>query len=205
MTIDQLVDMAERIHDDEGYKLGSASTRDYRNAYWARVIGCAYHGHPKYNPTPDKQWHLKKADPSRPQTDDVATSMPSRNYWDCINSVGTDAYSFGVSGHNAPLSPEQIVYPPPVPAGASPGPTPVQPYPDEPSWWGAVFTPNIQAQYAEAHRSFPDTNTTPEGIRATLDGFRWWSRTGYKIRDGMTKEAAMADTIKELRSVLGLP
>ena len=26
--------------------------------------------------------------------------------------------------------------------------------------------------------------TTPEGIRATLEGFRWWSRCGYKIRDG---------------------
>lgn len=80
----------------------------------------------------------------------------------------------------------------------------VEPYPSEPNWWGAVFTPTIRAQYTEAGRVFPDTNTTPAGIDATLAGFRWWSRTGYKIRDGMTKEVAMADTVQELRKELGL-
>ena len=200
MTIDQLVDMAERIHDAEGYKLGYASTRDYRNAYWARVIGCAYHGHPKYNPTPDRQWHLKKADASRPQTDDVATSMPSRNYWDCINGVGQDGYSFGVSGHSEPLGLEQIVYAPPVPAGSAPGPqpTPVQPYPSESpdgGWWGQVADVEIAKVYAEVHRPYPSDQAS----------LRWIGRIGYKIRDGMTKEAALADTLKELRGALGLP
>lgn len=32
MTIDQVVAIAKRIHDAEGYNLGASSTREYRNA-----------------------------------------------------------------------------------------------------------------------------------------------------------------------------
>jgi hypothetical protein len=128
VNINQLVTMAQRIHDVEGYNLGTASTREYRNAFWARVIGCAYHGHPVYNPTPDTQWHLKNGGNGRPQTDDVATSMPSRAYWDCIGGVGLDGYSFGAQGHAEPLPLDQNVYAPPVPAGAGGG-KPIEPPP----------------------------------------------------------------------------
>ena len=118
MTIDDLVAMARRIHDLEGYDLGAASTREYRNAYWARVLGCAYWGHPVYHPgSGDKQWHLKSAGGGRPQSDDVAVSMPSRAYWDCIPHAGADNYYFSAGGHDEPLPLDQEVYPPPVPAG----------------------------------------------------------------------------------------
>jgi hypothetical protein len=134
MNITELVSMAQRIHDVEGYNLGTASTRDYRNAFWARVIGCAYHGHPVYNQTPDRQWHLKNGGSGRPQTDDVATSMPSRAYWDCIGGVGLDGYRFGAQGHGEPLPLDQNVYAPPVPAGAGSGGggTPIEPPPTTP-------------------------------------------------------------------------
>lgn len=134
MTIEQLVAMAERIHDAEGWRLGAGSTRETRNDFWARVIGCAYHGHPTYNPNPDRQWHLKNGGGGRPQSDDVAVSMPSRQYWDCIGGVGADGYVFRVGGHVEPLPAGQEVYPPPVPDGGGgvpvPQPTPTpQPQP----------------------------------------------------------------------------
>ena len=118
MTIDSLVAMAERIHDAERWQLGRSSTRETRNAFWARVVGCAYHGHPTYNPHPDPQWHVKNGGGGRPQSDDVAVSMPSRAYWDCIGGAGADGYTFRPGANAEPLPAEQDVYPPPVPEGA---------------------------------------------------------------------------------------
>ncbi len=123
MTIHDLVAMAKRIHDAEGWALGTASTRDTRNAFWARVVGCAHHGHPEYNVTPDPQWHLKSAGGGRPQSDDVAVSMPSRAYWDCIAGVGAEGYQFIATGHVEPLPLEQEVFVPPVPRGTTGGGT----------------------------------------------------------------------------------
>jgi len=117
MTIHELVDIAKRVHDAEGVNIGSSSTREYRNRFWARVVGIAYHGHPVYNATPDKQWHLKDGGNGRPQSDDVAVSMPSRHFWDCIPNAGADGYRFEASGDHGPLPPEQNVYPPPVSDG----------------------------------------------------------------------------------------
>jgi hypothetical protein len=142
MNIDELVAMAKRIHDAEGYNLGASSTRDYRNQFWARVIGCAHHGHPVYNPTPDPQWHLKNGGGGRPQTDDVATSMPSRAYWDCIANVGADNYRFTASGHAEPLPSNQEVYGPPVPEGhTGSNPGPVEPPPPPPPTGTCRFQP----------------------------------------------------------------
>lgn len=124
MTIFELVSMAERIHDEEQWFLGTASTREDRNRFWARVIGCAHHGHPVFNPTPDRQWYLKRADLGRPQTDDVATSMPSRQYWDCITSAGADGYVFAAAEHHERLPMDQMVYAPPVPSGVDVDPSP---------------------------------------------------------------------------------
>jgi hypothetical protein len=112
MNIHDVVTLAQRIHDAEGVNIGAASTRDSRNAFWARVIGCAHHGHPVYNRTPDPQWHLKRA-AGRPQSDDVAVSMPSRQFWDCIPGAGADHYRFE-AGH-----PEIL---PPVPDGGGVSP-----------------------------------------------------------------------------------
>ncbi len=92
MNIEELVDMAEWIHVDEEVDLGASSTRDERNAFWMRVVGCAYWGHPVYNPLPDPQWCVKDAGGGRPMSDDVAVSLPSRAAWDCIPGSGSDSY-----------------------------------------------------------------------------------------------------------------
>lgn len=127
MTIDQLVAMARRIHDAEGYDLGATSSRDDRNAFWARVVGCAYWGHPVYHPgAGDRQWHLKNGGPGRPQSDDVAVSLPSRAFWDCIGGAGGAGYVFHASGHADPLPFVQEVYAPPTPSGSG-GEAPVPP------------------------------------------------------------------------------
>lgn len=192
MTIEQLVAMAERMHDAEGWNLGTASTRETRNNFWARVIGCAYHGHPKYNPTPDKQWHLKRADLGRPQTDDVATSLPTRAYWDCINGVGRDHYTFAVNSHAEPLAPEQIVYAPPVPSGSSPSPSPtLPPYPGD-----AVFDAIGVALFADYALALQAPNP---GMA------RWIGRCVYDYLAGMPMDQAIHKHRNGWRAVLGLP
>ncbi len=209
MTIDQLVDMAERIHNTEHVNLGTSSTRDQRNAFWARVIGCAYWGHPVYNATPDRQWHLKRASSDRPQTDDVATSLPTRNHWDCIPGAGADGYSFNASFHGA-LPNDQIVYAPPKPddSGVEPEPEPepalVRRYPDENTYWQA-FQQRMRAAYNSVNRLFPDPNDS--------DAFRRFSRCGFDINwtinpatgKPLTADEAADKHISELRRELGAP
>ena len=136
---DRVAEIAKTVHDAEGWKLGSSSTRETRNEFWARVVGIVHHGHPVYNPTPDPSWCLKDGGGGRPQTDDVATQCASRLFWDCIGGVGADGYEnkFSCNGHGSERLPAvQNVYPPPKPAGggASSGgggtpPTPAPPAP----------------------------------------------------------------------------
>jgi hypothetical protein len=136
---DRVAEIAKTVHDAEGWKLGSSSTRETRNEFWARVIGIVHWGHPVYNPTPDPSWCLKDGGGGRPQTDDVATQCASRLFWDCIGGVGADGYEnkFSCNGHGSERLPAvQNVYPPPKPAGggASSGgggtpPTPAPPAP----------------------------------------------------------------------------
>lgn len=132
MDINGVISIAQRIHDAEGVDLGRSSTREQRNEFWARVIGCVYHGHPVYNPNPDKQWHLKNGGGGRPQSDDVTVSMPSRAYWDCIPNAGANGYYFE-AGSGGTLPANQEVYAPPVPSGGGstkPQPPTVKPCPD---------------------------------------------------------------------------
>jgi hypothetical protein len=117
MTAEQIAALAKRVHDEERWNLGASSTRDTRNQYWARVVGIVHHGHPRYNDSPDPRWHLKSAGNGRPQSDDVAVLMPSRQYWDFIGGVGADGYTFRAGAHPEPLEASQSVFPPPVPAG----------------------------------------------------------------------------------------
>jgi len=121
MTIEQLVQMAERIHNAERVNLGASSSREQRNAFWARVVGIVYWGHPIYNLQPDTQWHLKDGGAGRPQSDDVVVSLPSRNYWDCIPNAGADGYRFEAASHTDTLPAVQNVYAPPKPAGGMAG------------------------------------------------------------------------------------
>lgn len=205
MTINQLVAMAERIHDAEGWNLGASSTRDTRNAFWMRVIGCAYWGHKDFNLHPDRQWHMKDPDGEggRPHSDDVAVSMPARNFWDCIPGAGADGYRFEASFEGV-LPLDQTVFIPMVPKGgggepAQPIPVPptVQPYPSESpdgGWWGQVADVQIAATYARKGRPYPSDQKS----------LRWVGRIAYDIRDGMTKEDSLAKHIKELEVELGL-
>lgn len=117
MTIDEIVALAERVHNDEGHNLGASSTRESRNDYWERVVGMVHHGHPKYNATPDSRWHIKRASESRPPSDDVVVLMPERVFWDCIGGAGADGYTFRPN-FDGPLPGDQIVYAPRVPVGA---------------------------------------------------------------------------------------
>lgn len=133
MIIQELVALAQRIHDTERMNFGSSSTRDERNANWERIVGIARHGHPTYNPTPDPQWYIKRASLSRPPSDDVAVRMPDRHFWDCIPSSGADGYRFEASGDHGPLPDDQIAYAPRVPAGHTGINTPPNPIPLPPT------------------------------------------------------------------------
>jgi len=149
MNANEVKVLCEQIHNAEHWNLGATSTRDHRNAFWARAIGCVHHGHPIYNKTgADPQWCLKKASPTNPQSDDVAaigTPSPgspylSRDAWDFIPGAGGGVYSpnpapgsgnYWFETHYIGQLPQpQVVYAPPVPAdGGNPVPVPPQPQP----------------------------------------------------------------------------
>ena len=131
-----VLDILIKVHNAEGVNLGAASTRESRNAFFARVIGIVYHGHPVYNATPDRRWHLKNGGPGRPQSDDVAVIMPERVGMDFIPSAGADGYWFAV-GEPFAIPPEQEVWAPPVPSGSGGA---VQPLP---SLWSPAHTAEL--------------------------------------------------------------
>lgn len=199
MTITQLVEMAERIHDTEGHNLGSHSTRDTRNAFWMRVIGCAHFGHPFYNPAPDASWHVKDAGGGRPMSDDTAVHLPSREAWDCIPGAGADGYRFEADAIGV-LPAVQHVYAPTRPSGSGPAPKPEPPkpsvsYPDEATFW-KLFQVRMQQAYKDAGRTFPDPHDA--------DAFRRFSRCGFDIGQGMEPQRAADKHISELRQELGV-
>ena len=216
MIIEELVTMAERIHDAEGFDLGAASTRESRNAFWMRVIGCAHFGHPVYNPAPDASWHVKDAGGGRPMSDDTAVHLPSREAWDCIPGAGAGSYDphqfnrdehgvrvpgYRFEAHALGVLPAaQHVYPPSSPSGSGPAPTPAPPkptvtYPDEPTFWLA-FQDRMRKAYSDKGRAFPDPNDA--------DAFRRFSRCGFDIGQGMDPQRAADKHIAELRQELGV-
>ena len=189
MNIEELVDMAEWIHNDEGYNLGASSTRDERNAFWMRVVGCAYWGHPVYNAVPDTQWHVKDAGGGRPMSDDVAASLPSRSAWDCIPGSGSDTYRFEADAIGV-LPADQHVYAPDrpeqdVPVGVG------SPYPGDEAFDEIGMI--LWADYAEAGR-VPDAQVG-----------RWFGRTiNDYLSAGMTLDASIDKHRAEWRTALGL-
>lgn len=126
LGIHSVVLTAQAVHDAENWKLGTGSSRETRNAFWARAIGIVHFGHPVFNKTPDPRWHIKDAGQGRPQTDDVAVLMPSRDHWDCIPGVGLDGYRFEAA-YEGVLPAGQNVFPPPKPVDT--GPVPGKPTP----------------------------------------------------------------------------
>ena len=71
-----------------------------------------------------------------------------------------------------------------------PPPT-TQPYPDEATWWTALFE-EIDRLYGLANRTYD------------LGTFKWSVRTAYDIGAGMDKEKAKTKHLDELRAALGL-
>lgn len=97
------------------WNLGSASTREWRNEFWARAEGVVHHGHPTLNPAGgDPDWCVKDAGGGRPLSDDVLVSCSTRDAWDLIRSAGANGYSFH-QDYLGRLDGAQNVYPPPVP------------------------------------------------------------------------------------------
>lgn len=202
MTITELVRMAKRIHDAEGWHLGASSTRDRRNAFWERVVGCAYWGHPVYNSTPDPQWHCKDPDGpgGRPQSDDVAVSMPSRNAWDCIPGAGADGYRFEADHEPFILPADQFVFVPAKPNAPSVTPTPPvePPKPPVPAYPGdgpgLLMAAPLFADYAEK------SEAPNPGMGVWL-----WRCAWDMANKGLTAEQAVAKHRAEWRAALGLP
>jgi hypothetical protein len=200
MTIHDLVRLAEAVHNREGYDLGSGSTREYRNAFWARVIGCAHHGHPIYNPAPDPRWHLKKAGPSSPQSDDVAAMLPSREAWDCIPGAGADGYYFEAD-YLGVLPAVQVIYVPPIPSGSAPvPPTPEPPSPTYPSYeelggdeGGKRVTRLMEADYQRAEKA---------GLDGDSGAWQWRTAYDFLTRVCATVEESIAKHQPEWRQSL---
>lgn len=203
MTINDLVKMAQRIHDAEGYDLGPNSSREYRNAFWARVIGCAHHGHPAYNPTPDPAWNLKKAGPSSPQSDDVAAQLPSREAWDCIPGAGAAGYRFEAH-HIGALPPVQVIYAPSVPDGSGAVPKP-KPKPEPPAQPTYPPYPGDGAFNELGAVLFGDYAAAGQGPNSQMG--QWFGRATYDwlVKNEPTLAASIAKHRKEWRSLLGLP
>ncbi len=124
VSIDRVVQIAQTVHDAERMHFGASSTREGRNADWARIVGIVHFGHPAYNPTPDPSWCIKNGGGGRPQSDDVIVQCRSRMFWDCIPGSGADGYRFQCSADPHPLPAVQNVYIPPRPSGAGSIPTP---------------------------------------------------------------------------------
>lgn len=201
MTINQLVELAKRVHDAEGWQLGARSTRETRNAFNERVIGIAHWGHPKFNPTPDPQWHCKDPDGpapgGRPPSDDVAVSMPSRNFWDFIPGAGADGYRFEAHAEG-PLPMEQFVFVPAKPAGWG-GVEPVVPLPAYPGYPqneadidGAGVA--LFADFAQANQS-PNPQMFRFAFRVAFD---WLTKSEPSLAASVTKHR------RDWRGLLGL-
>lgn len=164
---------------------------------------------------------MKRGDPGRPISDEVVVYLKTgpeyRVFADFIVSGGSSGWKLSkhLEGRLPIAQPlvnpitlgllQEASFAPTVPGCVPPSPAPVptpipppavsQPYPDENAWWGGYYEPAVALLYFEAGRPFPDNSAA----------FRWFSRVAYLIGQGMTKEAASAKQLQELRAALGLP
>lgn len=113
ISINEAVSLIEGFHNGSGANLGSRSTRDSRNAFFASAVANIYYGHVRWNPKgPDNSWCIKDGGSGRPQSDDVIVKCQSRESWDLIGGAGADGYRFHADFIGI-LPREQNVYPPP--------------------------------------------------------------------------------------------
>lgn len=113
IDINEVLAIVRAVHDGTGADLGSRSSRDSRNRFFASAIAAVHFGHGRYNPRgPDSGWCIKDGGSGRPQSDDVAVRCNSRDAWDLIGGAGANGYSFHTD-YIGRLPGDQNVYPPP--------------------------------------------------------------------------------------------
>jgi len=110
---DEALQIVRRVHDTEGWNLGSRSSREDRIRFFFRAVAVIHYGHSRFNPAgPDSSWCVKDAGGGRPPSDDVLVQCGTRDAWDLIGSAGADNYAFHLD-YIGRLSGDQNVYPPP--------------------------------------------------------------------------------------------
>ncbi len=113
IDINEALSIVRGVHDGTGADLGSRSSRDDRNRFFASAVAAVHYGHSRYNAKgPDSNWCIKDGGSGRPQSDDVIVRCNSRDAWDLIGGAGGSGYSFHVD-YIGRLPGDQNVYPPP--------------------------------------------------------------------------------------------
>jgi hypothetical protein len=101
------------VHDGLGVDLGSRSSREGRNQFFATAVATIHYGHSRFNSKgPDSNWCIKDGGNGRPQSDDVLVRCNSRDAWDLIGGAGANGYSFHLD-YIGRLPGDQNVFPPP--------------------------------------------------------------------------------------------
>lgn len=113
IDINEALGIIVGYHNGIRANLGSGSSRDSRNAFWASAVATIHYGHGRWNSKgPDSGWCIKDGGAGRPQSDDVLVRCASRDAWDMIGGAGADGYRFHTDFLGR-LPGEQNVYPPP--------------------------------------------------------------------------------------------
>jgi hypothetical protein len=144
---------------------------------------------------PTEGWGVKRADPNRPQSDNVIARETPSGLWG-FQLVPFAATAINLAGQRfMPVTPTDHLgggVPSPGPSPTpTPAPTPARPYPGD-----EVAVPigvMVFAQYAEKGEA-PNPGMAVHVLR-----------TGADINSGMSVEAAIAKRKTELRAQLGLP
>ena len=113
IDISEALSIIRGVHDGTGADLGSRSSRDSRNRFFAGAVATIHFGHSRYNSKgPDSNWCIKDGGSGRPQSDDVIVRCNSREAWDLIGGAGASGYSFHMD-YIGRLPGDQNVYAPP--------------------------------------------------------------------------------------------
>lgn len=113
IDINEALSIIRAVHDGTGADLGSRSSRDSRNRFWASAVAAIHYGHGRYNSKgPDSGWCIKDGGSGRPQSDDVIVRCSTREAWDMVGGAGANGYSFHTD-YLGRLPGDQNVYPPP--------------------------------------------------------------------------------------------
>lgn len=140
--------------------------------------------------------HCRQPQTGTPVSRDILMLAGSGRIFDVL--IDAEGKAQPTWNEKTALSPSRFVPPidstiplPPQPPPPPPPPSLTQPYPDEATWWTALFE-EVNRLYGLANRPHD------------LETFKWSVRTAYDIGAGMDKEKAKAKHLAELRAALGL-